>query len=174
MGAAAFLGSAALQLGGGLMASGASAKAGRMAQRIGEFNAQISEDDALEIRKAYLFEEIRGLESGKRAKGTLMARAGASGARLDVGAPLRAVAELAREINIDQLLIGYEGENAARRSENQAKVQRMGGELSAKQYNAQATAQLIRAGGTLLGNASAYQQNFGGTRPSAYQRGMTG
>lgn len=174
MGAAAFLGSSVLQLGGGLVASGETAKAGHMAQRISEFNASVSEDDAIEIRKAYLFEEIRALESGKRAKGTLMARAAASGARLDVGAPLRAVAELAREINIDQLLIGYEGENAARRSENQAKIQRMGGALSAKQYNTQAIAQATGAGGTLMGNVSEYQRNWGGGGLNAYQRGMTG
>lgn len=161
MAAPAFIASAALSAGGSLMSSSSARQAAAQAKKIGEYNALVAEEEAQATRESSRFTQLRALQEGQRAMGTLRTRMAASGARLDVGAPLRAVAELAQEIDIDQLLIGYEGEKAARRYENQAKVNRMGGNLEAKQLQAQSTANLFRAGSTILGGISDYQLQFG-------------
>lgn len=150
---------AGAQAGGSLMGAYSSRKAAKQAKKIGKYNAQVYRNEAEEARESYQFEQERAVKEGKRVAGEMLAAAGASGARLDVGAPLRAEAELANELNIDQLLIAYEGENAARRSENQAVVAKMGGSLAAKEYNAQAVSSLLSAGSTLASAYSNYKLN---------------
>ncbi len=143
--------------------------AARTAKRVGEFNARVSEEEAKATRESTRFQQERVVQEGTRAEGTLNARLGMSGGRMDVGTPLRVVGELAQEIDINQLLIGYEGEKAARRSENEAAVSRLGGTLTAGTYNAQAAANLIQAGGTLLQGFSSYAREFGKTSSTTSQ-----
>lgn len=161
IGAAAGIASAGMQGAGMIMGSKSNKAAAAMSRRIGEFNALVNEEEAALVRRETHLQQIRDLEEGERAVGTLRARMGVSGARLDVGAPLRAEAELAQELDINQLLLAYEGEKAARRFENEAALNRMGGSLTAQQYNAQATANLIKAGSTLLSGVSTLGREFG-------------
>jgi hypothetical protein len=144
-------GSIAMQGGSMIMGAGSSRKAAKQAKKIGKFNQQVYLQEAAETRESYQFEQKRAVKEGEQAAGVMRALAGASGARLDVGAPLRAEAELANELNIDQLLIAYEGENAARRSENQAIVAKMGGSLAAREHNANAVSTLLSGGASILG-----------------------
>lgn len=138
-------------------------KAKGLAKDIARFNQRVALEEAESTRESTQFSLRQAVREGKRLSGTQRAKMGASGARLDVGAPMRAEAELAQEIEIDQLLIAYEGEKLARRYENQATVTRMGGSLEAQQYQAKVNAKLLQGGATLLSQLSDYQRNFGGT-----------
>ena len=143
--AGAFIGAA-----GTMMDMKSKRDAAKQAKKIGKFNAAVSMEDAREARESYQFEQERAVKEGKRVAGTMRALMGASGARMDIGAPVRAEAELASELTIDQMLIAIEGEKTAKRYENQARVAKMGGTLAAREYNAAATSSLLAGAGTLM------------------------
>jgi len=154
-------GSMATSAAGAYMSYRANREAAARAEAIGKYNAAVARRDADIARGASEFEQKRAVKSGKRAMGTMRARAGASGAVMDIGAPIRAEAELANELNIEQLLIAYEGASASMRLESEAKVALMGGKLQAQQYRAAATASAIKGGASLLQGFSNYQRDFG-------------
>lgn len=163
--AAAAIGGVGLQGAGMIMGSSSAKKAAKQAKKIGEFNAKVAEEEAEATRLSSRFIQQRAVKEGARTMGTLETRMAASGARLDVGAPLRALADLAQELDIEQLLIAYEGEKTVRRYKNQATVNRMGGSLEAKQLEAQSTANLISGAGKLLTGFSTIASQFGTAAP---------
>ncbi len=128
--------------GAGLEAFGA-IQEGKSAKEAADFNAAVSRSDAEAARQKARFDQVRQAKEASRIKGTMAARAGATGARTDVGAPVLAAADQAAELELDNLLIGFEGETRAKRLESQAALDEFGGKV-AKQ------ASKIKAGSTLL------------------------
>ena len=143
--------------------SGASAvrAQGRSAQNIANFNAAVSTQEAKAQREKSAFEQRRQSERAARVKSALTARIAKAGG---LGSPVAAdlAAEQAAELELENLIIGFEGEVAARRFESQAVVDTLQGKLVRQRGKAAGRAANIKfatqlatlpvggAGGTLL------------------------
>lgn len=103
---------------------------GKSARNIANYNAAVMEQEAKAQRAKAGFEQVRQAERAARIKSTLRARLAASGALPDVGTPLLLQEEQAAELELENLLIGYEGEVGARRAESQAILDRLQGRLA--------------------------------------------
>jgi len=141
--------------GTGLAAAG-QMQAGKSAEDQAEFNAATARNEATATRQKARFDRARQAKEGSRIKGALAARAAKSGARTDVGSPVLVAAEQAAELELDNLLIGFEGETMARKHESQARIDEFGGSVSKQ-------ASRIGAGSTMLqGFGSAMSMGGGG------------
>ncbi len=102
---------------------------GRSAQNIANYNAAVAEQQAEAERIAATFEQQRQAEAAERAKSRTRAQLGAAGG---TGSPVAfdITAEEARELELENLLIGYEGEVRAGRAESQATLARLQGEAA--------------------------------------------
>ena len=123
----------------GIRAAGASEK------NIAEFNAQVAKQQAKAERIKAGFAQKRQAKKGAEIKSALVAKLGAAGG---IGAPVAAdlAAEQAAELELENLLIGFEGEIAARRAESQAVLDRLRGKLAKQRGKAGARAANIQFG----------------------------
>ena len=131
---------------------------GRSAQRMAEYNAAIQEREALALKQKAGFESKRQAARGARIKSALTAKIAAAGG---LGSPVAAdlAAEQAAELELENLLIGYEGEIGAQRALSKAELDRLQGKISRQRGKAARKASYFRAGSTLLtgfGQAGAY------------------
>lgn len=96
----------------------------RSAQNIARYNAAVMEREAAATRQKARFEQKRQAEGGERVKSTLVSRIAAAGG---LGSPVAAdlAAKQAAELELENLLIGYEGEVVAKRAETQAELDKM-------------------------------------------------
>lgn len=144
----------------GIRAAGASEK------NIAEFNAQVAEQQAVAERQRAGFAQKRQAKRGAEIKSALTAKLGAG-----LGSPVAAdlAAEQAAEIELENLLIGFEGETAARRAESQAVLDRLRGKLAKQRGKAGARAANIQFGVQLatLGRA-------GGSGGGSFLTGLNG
>lgn len=154
--AAPSAGMALLALGTGLTMAG-QVQAGRYAraeaesaQDIANYNAAIQEQEARAIEQKTVFEQQRQVKEAERAKGRLRARLAASGARIDVGAPLLIAEEQAAELELESFLIGYEGRTAIQRARTQAQIDLAQGKIFGERGKAARATSYIGAGRTLL------------------------
>lgn len=105
---------------GGLRAEGKSAK------NIAGYNAQLSKQEAAMARAKARFDQIQQARKAERIKGAITARvAKAGGAASPVAADI--AAEQAMELELENRLIGYEGEVSAKRAESQATIHTLQG-----------------------------------------------
>ena len=148
--------------GAGLSALGASqqgeaARAEAESERnIALFNAQVSEQQAKGERQRATFAQTQQAKEGVKAKSKLRADiAAAGGAGSPVAADLGA--GLAEELELENLLIGFEGEVKAQRLEEQAKLDRVQAKIFRRRGKAVRRAGRIGAGASLL-------QGFGSPR----------
>jgi hypothetical protein len=149
-------GSTAMMYGTGLSAA-ASIQSGRQAaaqarsaQRVAKYNARIQEREAKAIEQKARFEQIQQAKRAARIKSRLRAKLAGSGARMDVGAPLMLQAEQAAELELENLLIGYEGQVGEQRALSQAELDRLQGKIYKQKGKAGRKAGYIGAGSTLL------------------------
>lgn len=142
-------------LGTGAMAAGqlqagrAAEAEGRSAQNIANFNAAVMEREAIAVRRKAAFAQKRQAERGVRIKSALTARIAAAGG---IGSPVAAdlAAEQAAELELENLLIGFEGEVEAQRALSQAEIDRLSGKVARRRGRAAKRASRIGAGATLL------------------------
>jgi len=128
---------------------------------MGRRNAEVAEKDALATEIKTRFDQVRHVEEGERAVSSLRARMGASGARLDEGAPLHIVAQQTMENELQNALIGYEGRTQSNRQRSQAAGYRAGAVFADARAKNAKTAGIINAGTSLLGNVGAmYDQGM--------------
>lgn len=134
---------------------------GRSAQNIAEYNAAVAKQEAGAQRKRAAFAQKRQVKRGREIESALVAKLGAAGG---LPSPVAAelVAEQAAELELENLLIGFEGEVLAERAETQAELDILAGKLARQRGKAAARAASIRfatqlatvpigkAGGTLL------------------------
>ncbi len=102
---------------------------GKSAQNIANFNAAVAEQQAKAERQRAGFAQKRQAKKAAAIKSALEAKLGAAGG---LGSPVAAdlVAEQAAELELENLLIGFEGEVKARRAESQAELDRLQGKLA--------------------------------------------
>lgn len=143
---------------GQIQAGRAAEAEAKSAQNIANYNAAVQEQQAKVARQKAGFEQRRQAKRGERVKSALRAQLGAAGAEIDVGAPLLLQAEQAAELELENLLIGYEGEITAGRAMSQATLDRLQGKLSRQRGKATQQASYFKAGSTLLtGFGTAYK-----------------
>ena len=151
------IGGTGLAAAGQIQAGRAAAAEGRSASRIAAYNAAVQELEAKAIRKKGAFDQMRQAKHAARVLSTqrvALAGQGAYGSGL-------LEEEQEAELELENLLIGYEAETAARRAESQAVVDRMTGELAKQRGKAGRQAGYVGAGATLLtgfGAAGMYGQ----------------
>lgn len=134
------------QIGQGMSAS-AQAK-GQAA--VAEYNAKVAEQQAAAQRQATQYRQRKLAEEAKRYGSGMRAAMGASGAVSTTGTPLLIQATQAAEDELDQLMLGYEGEIQARRSESQAGAERLQAGIYKKQAKNARLAGMIGVGTSLL------------------------
>jgi len=135
--------STALLIGAGVAATGTAIstvqhiKAGNAAQRVGEFNAQSAEQDALVAQENAELRVMQHRTQVRQLQGRARALIGASGVELE-GSPLHVLAENARQAAIDEGIIGRTGALQAEALRREAQSQRMAGSAarSASRYDA--------------------------------------
>jgi hypothetical protein len=134
----------------GILQQGQAAAAeAQSAQNIANYNAAVQEREATAIRQKTAFAQQRQAKRGERVKSSLqaaLAKAGGIGA----GTPLQLESEQAAELELENLLIGYEGEVGAKRALTRAEQDRMQGKLYAQKGKNLKTASYFKAGSTLL------------------------
>lgn len=148
--AALFVASAALKAGSIIQQGRIADAESKVSQALADRNARVLEADARAREAKARFDSLRQVKAAGRVKGALIARLGASGARLDVGAPLDLITEQAAELELDNLLIGFEGATDAARLRDQASLTRLGGQFARDRGRAAKKASFIGAGTSLL------------------------
>jgi hypothetical protein len=102
---------------------------GKNQQTIENFKAEVAEaeGEAALIRSG--FDQMQQAKEAERIKSSLSAGLGAAGA---TGSPVAIdlTKEQAAELELENLLIGFEGETANLRAESQAKLDRLQGQLA--------------------------------------------
>lgn len=118
-------------------------------QNIANYNAKIQQQEAAAKRTATRFESKRQAESAARTRSALKARTAAAGG---IGSPVAIdlAAEQASELELENLLLGFEGETTATRAERQGQIDIASGGLSKQRGKAGKTAADIGIGTTLL------------------------
>ncbi len=117
--------------------------AGKSAQNIAEFNAAVEEQEAKAIKLRGAFAQKRQVKKATAIKSALEAKLGA-GLASPVAADL--IAEQAAELELENLLLGFEGEVLAQRALNQAELDRLSGKLAKQRGKAAGRAANIRFG----------------------------
>jgi hypothetical protein len=134
----------------GILQAGEAAKADAESQQnIANFNAQVQEQEAVAKRTATKFASRRQAEEGARIKGAQATRIAAAGGTGSLVAEDLA-AETASELELENLLLGFEGEVAATQAERQGRLDIASGKISAKRGRNLQTASRFQAGTTLL------------------------
>ena len=100
--------------------------------RMLERNAVIAEQHAKARLEKARFDSRRAARFGEATTGRLTAQLGASGARLDVGAPIALLAAQAGEIELEQMLIFDEAETEAKQLRQRADLFRMDAKTARK------------------------------------------
>ena len=151
----------AVSVAGGVMAAGAAKEQGQNEKAMADYNARVAERDAEATRQKAAFDQKRQAERAARIKSSQTANIAAAGG---LGSPVAAdlAADQASELELENLLIGYEGEIGAQRYESQAAGDRISGNFAAKRGENLATAGYISAGGSLL---TGFGSAFGGKKP---------
>ena len=119
-------------------------------QNIARYNAQVMEREAQAIEQQTAFEQERQVKEAARIKSKLRVAQAGSGAMTGVGTELLIEEEQAAELELDMLLIGYEGKTAAQRARSQATLDIRQGKLYRQKGEAVRTAGYAKAGSTLL------------------------
>jgi hypothetical protein len=161
-----------LLAGTGLMAAGqiqagrAAAAEGKSAQNIANYNAAVMEQQAKAERAAGEFKQVRQAEAGERIKSSMQAALGKAGG----GPQLLPESEQAAELELENLMIGYESELTAKRAESQAELDRLQGKLYKQKGRNLATASYLGAGSTLLTGlgVAGYLSNIGVDKGATY------
>ena len=123
---------------------------GKSAQNIAEYNAKVAEQQAEAELAAGAFKQIRQAKKGERIKSSLIADIGGAGGVPGTGTGLLLESEQADELELENLLIGYESEVSARRSESQATLDRLQGRLAKMRGKNLARAANVQFGTQLL------------------------
>jgi len=143
---------ATLMLAGTALGAFGEYQAGQDQSAMAEYNAKVQEREAQAAEQKAMIESRRQAAEAARQMSTLRARMGASGVISTTGAPLEIQAEQARQSELENAMIGYEGVTEAQRLRSGAAQTRYAGKV-AKQ------ASRIKAGTTLL---TGFGQAYGG------------
>ncbi len=148
---------------------------GRSAQNIANYKAAVAEQTAKAEELAAGFEQQRQTEAAERVKSRLRAQLGAAGG---TGSPVAfdLTAEQAAELELENLLIGYEGEVRAGRARSQAELDRLEGQLARQRSKNLARQANIQFGMQAASVAAPFLGGFGkaGTPVNVGATGQSG
>ena len=149
---------------------------GRSAQNMANYNAAVSEQEAVAQRARAGFAQKRQAKRGVEITSALTAKLGAAGG---IGSPvaLDLSAEQAAELELENLLIGFEGEVAAGRAESQAEIDRLTGRIAMATGKSRARQANVKFGlelGTLGVGAGLFKGAKGTVAPAGTFRQTTG
>ena len=134
---------------GAAQQAAAAKSAAKSQQNLANFNAKVQENEAKAKEQASAFEAKRVAKAQSRDRSTLKTRlAKAGGLGSPVADDLSGFQESEQEL--DQLLIGFEGETAAQRARNQGKMDRASGRAAMSRGKSKAAASYVSGGGSLL------------------------
>ncbi len=131
-----------LLAGAGLQAYG-EYQAGQEADAVSKYNQQVKEREAQAEEQRTMIESRKQAQAAARQMAQLRAGLGASGAVTTAGAPLAIVGEQARQSELENLEIGYQGTR-------QASQLRAEGQMLRREGRVQKRASRIQTGTTLL------------------------
>ena len=134
----------------------AAAQQAKAQAAMAEYNAKVAKQQAEARRAAARFEQERQAKAGERVRSGLQAQFGASGGVPSEGTPLMIEAEQVAENELENLLIGYEGEVDAMRSESQAAGFKMQSDVFSSRASNARTAGFIGAGTSILSGLGDY------------------
>jgi hypothetical protein len=123
---------------------------GKSQQAIQNYNAAVMEQQAKATEQKTAFEQKRQAEAAERQASKLQAGLGAAGAVTTTGTPLLIQAKQASELELENLMIGYEGATEAARARSEAAGYKMQGKLVRQRGRAEMIGGFMGAGGTLL------------------------
>lgn len=142
--------------GAGTMAAGqiqkgrAAEREGSTAYKIGLYNRDVQEREARAIEQKTRFESLRQAKEARRIRGKLRTKIAASGAEMGTGAAFDLEEEQLAELELENLLIGYEGGQRAARVRRQGEMDVVAGIMAKKRGKAAQKASYIEAGSTIL------------------------
>ncbi len=133
----------------------------KSAQNLAEREAQIAEQEGVAAKIKSGFAQQRQARKGEQIKSTLIARLGAAGA---LGSPvaLDLTAEQAAELELENLLIGFEGEVEAKRAADRAATARFKGRIAKLKGKTAARRANIGFGTQVAILGSSFLTGFGG------------
>lgn len=135
----------------GALGQGQAAAADARAQAaVAEYNARVQEQEARAIRAQAEYKAKRQAEEAERYASSLRAGMGASGVVTSEGTPLMIEAKQAAESELENLIIGYQGQVGANRALSQASFDRMQADIYKRKASSASRAGWMGAGTTLL------------------------
>jgi regulator of protease activity HflC (stomatin/prohibitin superfamily) len=135
----------------GALGQGQTAAADARAQAaVMEYNARVQEQEARAIRAQAEYKAKRQAEEAARYASSLRAGMAASGVVTSEGTPLMIEAKQAAESELENLMIGYQGQVGANRALSQASLDRMQADIYKRKASSASRAGLMGAGTTLL------------------------
>jgi hypothetical protein len=135
---------------GGIMASQAQAQEARNQAAMAKYNQDVMNQQAKTKEQQTAFEQNRQAEESHRQMSSLQANLGMSGAVSTEGSPLMIQAKQASESELENLMIGYEGQNQAQYMRSQAGGYGMQSSIYKSKARNIANAGYMNAGSTLL------------------------
>ena len=138
-----------VQVAGQLQAGREAEAEATSAQRMADYNARLQEREARIKRQEAGFAQTQQAKRGARVKSALVAKLGAAGGLISPVAGELVEAQ-ARELELENAMIGYMGETAAVRAESQAELDRLQAGIYGRRGKAARRASYFRAGTTLL------------------------
>lgn len=144
------VGGTVMSAAGQLQAGQAASSEAKSQQAMSEYNAKLEERNAKNIEAKTAFDQRRQAEEANRRMSSLRAGFGASGAVSTAGSPLLIQATQAKESELENAMIGYQGMEEATAARSQATMDKMQAKLYGKQAGSARTAGFIGAGASLL------------------------
>lgn len=148
---------------GGVMQAQAQMQQAKDQEAMMKYNARVKEMEAKQALAKATFDSQRQAEAAERVKSTLRANLGASGAVPTEGTPLLVQAKQASELELDNLMIGYNGIVDAQSLRQGASADRAQGKMYAKAGRNSAMATYMNTGGSILGglyNTGIFDKNI--------------
>ena len=136
---------------GGVSQAQAAKQQGQSQKAMMEYNARVEEQKARQIEAKTAYDQKRQAQAAQRRMSTLTANIGASGAVGTVGSPLLVAAKQQSELDLENLMIGYEGQIGAQEHRSQAGMDVMQGNLYSQAGRNRATGAYMGAGTSILG-----------------------
>lgn len=146
MGVETLIAGMVLQAAGQIQAGRVATAEAESAKRVSDYNAAVMEQQAKATRAKAGFEQRRHAKRARAKMSELQlwrAGTGATGSGL-------LEEEQEAELELESLLIGYEGEVEAQRAESQAELDRIKGQLAIKRGKAAKKTSYLGAGATIL------------------------
>ena len=132
---------------GGIMSSQAASQQARDQKALANYNAKVEEQRAKQIELKASYDQVRQAKEAERIKSSLTAGLGSAGA---LGQSLLVQAKQASELDLENMMIGYEGQVGAGQARNQSKVDTIQAGIYGRKAKNTQTAGYINAGTSLL------------------------